>query len=618
MSVAYKYFRFCQLFLALSVLSRPALAQQADTLPQREAAFQSDTLPYAPGRARALVTVGSTADDRVRLGQLLDSVPTGGYLIRSPSSLAAALRKDGDAGQWSVVAPEVRLAWTSSIPFSLNNGAMWQGRGASAQFMTGLRAEYGPVSLILAPQLVFAQNRRFATLAPALREPLNGRSAFSSPWVTDTALIDLPIRFGDEALVRLDPGQSSLTVTLPVIATGVATENQWWGPGIRNAIVMSNNAPGIPHFFVRTASPLRTPIGAIEAKWMVGALEESLFFDTIATNDLRSLSGAVVTLQPRWERDLTLGLARVVYAPANGLGDVLGASGNVFGRWERRAAVNDTVWTPRTEQILSLFGRWIFPADGFEAYAEWARHELPVSFADLLRAPNHTQGYTVGLQWARPLPAGAFRLQAELTKLEQSATFKQRAVDPYYTSRVIPQGYTHQGQVIGAAIGPGSSSQWLAGDYLGRGWDAGLFLGRIRWETDALYPSRSPAEFRDFRSFHAHDVSMLAGVRGGYNLGVFRADAEFVLEKRYDYLFQHPDRGFGATGAVDIINPSLRFMLSPVVPRAFRGHRSEGGRQGALEQIHDKLRFTGKHDILVALASLPARPPSVVNRIEDC
>jgi hypothetical protein len=570
MSVAYKYFRFWRLVLALSVVSKPALAQQVDTLPQRDAFVRPDTLPYGSGRIRGLVTIGSTADDRVRLGQLLDTVPTGGYLIRSPSSIAPALRRDGEAGGWSVIAPEMRLAWASVIPFSLNNGAMWEGRGASAQLMTGLRAEYGPVSLILAPQLIYAQNRRFATLAPALREPLNGRSAFSSPWVTDTALIDLPIRFGDEALVRLDPGQSSLTVTLPVVATGVATENQWWGPGIRNAIVMSNNAPGIPHLFVRTASPLRTAIGSIEAKWMVGALRESLFFDTIATNDLRSLSGAVVTLQPRWERDLTLGLARVVYAPANGLGDVLGASGNVFGRWERRAAVNDTSWTPRTEQILSLFGRWIFPADGFEAYAEWARHELPVSFADLLRAPNHTQGYTVGLQWARPLPAGAFRIQAELTNLEQSATFKQRAVDTYYTSRVIPQGYTHQGQVIGAAIGPGSSSQWLAGDYLASRWDLGLFLGRIRWETGALYATRSPAPFRPDRSFHAHDVSVLGGLRSGYSFSAFRADAELTVEKRYNYLFQNPDRGFGSAGAVDVTNPSLRLFVSPVAPRAFR------------------------------------------------
>lgn len=574
MSIAHTGLQVAASVLALSLLSRPTPAQETDTLPPRPAVIPSDTLPHNPGRVPGLVTIGSAADDRVRLSQLLDTASTGGYLIRSPSLLARALRRESEMGQWAVIAPEMRLAWASIIPFSLNNGAMWEGRGASAQLMAGVRAEYGPVSLVLAPQLVYAQNRRFATLAPVLRRPLNGRSAFSSPWVTDTALIDLPIRFGDDAVVRLDPGQSSLTVTLPVVATGIATENQWWGPGIRNAIVMSNNAPGIPHLFVRTASPLRTGIGSIEAKWMVGALHESLYFDTIRTNNLRSISAAVVTLQPGWEPDLTIGLARAVYAPADGLGGVIGASGNVLGRWERRAAVNDTSWTPRTEQILSLFGRWIFPADGFEAYAEWARHELPVSFGDLLRAPNHTQGYTVGLQWARPVQAGAFRIQAELTNLEQSATFKQRAVDTYYTSRVIPQGYTHQGQVIGAAIGPGSSSQWLAGDYFANRWNVGLFLGRIRWETDALYASRSPAEFRDNRSFHAHDVSVLSGVRGGYTLvGGFRADAEFVLEKRYNYLFQNPDRGFGSAGAVDILNPSLRLVVSPAAPGASRSGR---------------------------------------------
>ena len=247
------------------------------------------------------------------------------------------------------------------------------------------------------------------------------------------------------------------------------------GPGVRNAIVMSNNAPSIPHLFLRTTRPLETPIGAVEAKWMVGTLTESLFYDTIDANNLRSLSGLVVTLRPAFEPQLTFGLARVVYRPSDGTAETLRQALDVvsYGSVDSRS---DSVSAEHPEQILSLFARWLLPAAGAEVYAEWARTELPHSVRDLLVEPNHSQGYTLGLQWARRVSSdgGVVRLQGELTYLEQSATFRKRPVPGYYVSRTVPQGYTQRGQSIGAAIGPGASSQWLAADYVRDGWQLGI------------------------------------------------------------------------------------------------------------------------------------------------
>ena len=126
---------------------------------------------------------------------------------------------------------------------------------------------------------------------------------------------------------------------------------------------------------------------------------------------------------------------------------------------------------------------------GFEVYGEWARTELPASLRDLFTAPGHTQGYTLGLQWARPLRQGrdALRVQAEHTFLEQSSTFRDRPVGVYYTSRAVIQGYTHDGRVLGAAIGPGASSHWLALDYFRSSWDVGLFGEWVRWDNDAMW-----------------------------------------------------------------------------------------------------------------------------------
>jgi hypothetical protein len=252
-----------------------------------------------------------------------------------------------------------------------------------------------------------------------------------------------------------------------------------------------------------------------------------------------------------------------VVGPAAGTGDALSHALRVFRTWERRDSAAHIAWEPHSDQILSLFGRWVLPEDGAEVYFEWARHELPVSGRDFLLTPHHTQAYTVGLQWARQTAPGVLRVQGEVTQLEQSATFKQRPFDPIYTGRAAPHGYTHRGQILGAGIGPGSSSQWLAADLFRGTARFGVFGGRIRWENDTFYstPSHDPA--RGHRTPHAHDVSVLGGFRGGYALAGVEFSAEVTFAHRYNYLFQNPDRFFGPEGAVDVANRTLRLQLTP-------------------------------------------------------
>jgi hypothetical protein len=333
---------------------------------------------------------------------------------------------------------------------------------------------------------------------------------------------------------------------------------------VRNAIVLSNNAPGVPHLFLRTAAPLRTRAGDFEGRWLVGGLTESPFFDDDPDNDLRSLSGLVVTFRPAGEPNLTLGAARTVYRAVGGVGGIPLRAFDAITQWPQRASATDTAWAPRAELLYAFFGRWVFPDDGFEAYAEWARHERATSLRDLLAAPNHSQGYTVGVQWARGAGPGAVRLQGEATTLEQSPTMKQRPVSTFYTSRAVPQGYTHRGQAIGAAIGPGSSSQWLALDFLADRVRLGVFGTRIRWNTDAMYASRSPhwPAGDPPRSFHSYDVSLIGGVRGGLTIHGWDVAAEWGSEQRYNYLFQNIDMYYGGIEATDAANKSLAVTIS--------------------------------------------------------
>ena len=122
------------------------------------------------------------------------------------------------------------------------------------------------------------------------------------------------------------------------------------------------------------------------------------------------------------------------------------------------------------------------------------------------------------------------------------------------------QGYTHRGQVIGAAIGPGASSQWFATDYLRRTGSVGLFLGRIRWANDAYYDR---TRFTPGWVFQ-HDVSFFGGVRTGFGLTGMRVEGTWTVGKRYNYLFQ--SRGINWYNRDDSISPvthTLELTISP-------------------------------------------------------
>lgn len=519
--------------------------------------------PDSAAAARPWITplpgIGSEAEDRLRTAQLLGRAPSEGFLVRSPSTMAGSSRSGAGGAEWAVLSPEVTTTWNSGLPFSMNDGPAWAGRGGTVQALAGVRVRYSRLSLVLAPQVAYSQNREFSHDTPEVPlYPTPGRSEFSLPWYTGPHSADLPVRFGRRGFTTVGLGQSTLSADVGPLAAGVSTENQWWGPGIRNSLVMSNNAPGIPHLFLRTGRSLRTRLGAFEGKWMLGELSESAYFDTVTANDPRSISGLAATFRPAWDPTLTVGAARTVYASVRNRGAIPGRGADALFRWGSPGR--------DYEQVTSFFGRWVFPGDGMEVYGEWARRELPSSPGDFARRPGHAQGYTVGIQWAGELAReGALRVQTELTYLEQTPRTNGVGFDTFpsfYTSARVPQGYTHHGQSVGAAIGPGSSSQWVAADYLAPGWRLGIFGGRIRWDNDAFY-STARARIRGW-PFLAHDVSVFGGVRGSYSFPGLLVTADLQTGVRYNFLFQNRGQSWEtADDAEDVRNHMLRFTVTP-------------------------------------------------------
>jgi hypothetical protein len=507
----------------------------------------------------ALSTVGGAREEAARVAQLRGEARADGFLLRSPSSMTPELA--GTGPRVALLAPEVLLAWNSRIPFSFLDGALWAGRGGGVLAMAGVDVQMGPVRLIAAPELTYSGNAAFDTLLPPAWRQADPET-FYPDWQRGKHSIDLPYRMGGESAAGVRAGQSSLTVRAGAVAFGAATENQWWGPGIRSALVLSNQAPGFGHLFARTARPIRTPAGTLEARWIAGALRDSRWYAPAHGGERgwRSFSAAAVVLSPL--PTVSVGMARSVYAPADGAGDALAGGGLVFTRWDQTGAPVDEP----SEQITSFFGRLLLPAAGAEVYAEWARTRLPLNFRDLLEMPEHSQGYTLGLQWMRPLGTGDLRIQAETTYLEESASYAWRETGSWYASALVPQGYTNEGQVLGSPLGPGASGQWGAADWLrGRG-RAGVFLARVRWAQDAYYDQPG-----GFNKYLAYDVSMFGGARVAWVLGGLRVDTEYAFEHRWNIFYQSDAADFlDRERAIRARNHTFRLRFTADAPRLGR------------------------------------------------
>ena len=537
--------------LALLLAAPPALAQEIATVPA--------------------ITLSSPLEARLRRDQLLGRHPVNGWLLRRFSGVLEGVLEPEERGRSTLwLAPELETTWNSGLPLSFNDGALWAGRGLNLRLTGGVRERWGPLTLVLAPELLYEQNRPFQALPydPAADPP---RSRWAHPFHPLPESIDWPIRFGDDPRLALGLGQSSLAVDAGPVRAGLATESLWWGPAIVNGILLSSQAPGFPHAFVSTARPLATPLGDVEATWILGRLSESEFFDLDPTNDLRTLSAAALTLRTAFDPGLTLGVARAVMAPLPPGEDALGASLDfVRGVGQPNSAPPDSVVSAGPDQITDFFFRWAFPPGGFEVWAEWARFEEPESFMDFLEFPYHSQGFTVGLQWVQDRGFGSWLgVELEHTNTEPSGSWRHRRVWTNYSSRTVIQGWTHEGQVLGAAFGPASSGQWLAID---RGWTSGqvgVFAGRARLDNAVLI-AENPRFVPDPKH---EDVLLFTGVRGGFDVGGWSVHAELSRGVRLNYLFQaFPfDPATGGGEGVDVPSTSLTLTLSRALTRPAAG-----------------------------------------------
>ncbi len=421
--------------------------------------------------------------------------------------------------------------FNSHHPYSLNDGGMIPARGYQSMVSAGFFAKIGPLSVQFQPEFVWAENKPFETFISEKKSAAQ-IGAFNS----FNSIIDFPESFPGKPYNKAFLGQSSVRLTAGPVSIGVSTENLWWGPGMRNTIMMTNSAAGFNHFTLNTVKPIRTYVGSFEGQIIGGKLESS---NTVSSenkqDDWRYLSGIVATYQPRWVPGLFLGATRTFLTYSKDIKSGIMGYFPVFQGVSKKSLFGEGEAPSPDDQRISAFIRWLLPKDHFEVYVEYGKEDHNFDMRDFLLQADHTRAYILGFRKLYPLNKNDnsyLGFNFEMTQMEQNLTNRGRASSYFYAHGELRQGYTQQGQMVGAGIGPGSNLQTASVSWYKGFKSLGVQVERYVHNNNLFYTSTG-----DIR---AHWVDINLALLGEWNWKklFFTAKLETIRSMNYAYNYE--------------------------------------------------------------------------------
>lgn len=351
-----------------------------------------------------------------------------------------------------IYGPEWFNSYNTAAPYGQNDGALWQGKGYNTSLTAGVRLEAYGFEVTVKPQVAFSQNLGFEIM------PGVYGSEYSYFWAGN---IDLVQRYGDSSFWTFDWGDTELRWSWNTLTIGFGFQSPWLGPAWLNPMLGSNNSGTYPKFDIGlrrtkvTLPWLGWYIGDIEGRIWCGKLSESDYFDNDSSNDYRQLTGFSIAYSPAFLPELTFSINKISIA-----------------RWDEKSIkyLNPFYDTNAVEdQKCSFALDLLFPAVGFEFYGELGLDDYNSrGFAN----PFHTAIYTIGAKkeisfFQKFSYFKKFNIRPEIifewNNFEMSQDFQlQWHYMGYYSHGLIKQGYTQNGQIIGAGSGYFGNSQYLA------------------------------------------------------------------------------------------------------------------------------------------------------------
>jgi hypothetical protein len=438
-------------------------------------------------------------------------------------------------------------------PYGWNDGSMIPARGYEGQLSFGIFLRKGVFSLQLRPEVVFAQNSSFPGFSSMQTDSL-----WKAYYDAVLNVIDAPEKFGLHSYSKIFPGQSNLSINYHKLRLDLSTQNLWWGPGVRNSLLMSNNAPGFPHISFNSTEPVSTVIGSFEWQLISGELKGSGILPEDTTRKIngqslyqakengdRYLNGVVLSWQPKWTNGLFIGFSRVFYQYRSEVSPSLDGYMPVVTKvFKKKLGEEDS---KKRDQILSFFFRFTLPKEKAEFYGEFGRNDHAWDLRDFLTEPEHSRAYIIGFSKIFQRGKKDLQLFSEISNLQIPSTNLLREQQSWYSHYQVRHGYTNYGQVIGAGIGPGGSSQTIGLEW-GREFNKlGGTIERVVRNNDFYYRA-----FSSSRQWQKHwvDISLNLNKTWIKNRIVYNASISLVHSLNYQWFYN------------DVFNSSLRFGVS--------------------------------------------------------
>ena len=447
----------------------------------------------------------------------------------------------------------------SDHPYGWNDGSMIPAAGLQTQLSGGVYLKYGVLSFQFKPEIVVAENADFENFNH------NQYDVIFARYYDIYNNIDLPVQFGTSTYTKAYWGQSSIRLNYKAFSFGLSTENLWWGPGIRNSLLMSNTAPGFKHLTLNTLRPIKTAIGSFEGQIIAGRLENSNYaplqpdHDYFGTNlnvpkpnDWRYLSGFVLTWHPKWVSGLFLGYDQSSQAYGKNLSGVKDYL-PFFSPVKTVSAPDQPI--NKQDRLSAAFMRWVWEKEHAEVYFEFGHYNNPSSFLQTLLAPERARAYIFGLRKLMPFNTARnehILISLEATQLQETNISDILTGKEWYVSQGIRQGYTNRGEVIGAGIGPGANLQTLDVSWVRGLKRLGIQLERYVHNDDFVYYA-----FSDSQDYSRHwvDLSLAASGEWNYKNLIFNGKVQGIQSLDYQWYLNgnHNDPTF--------VNQTSKFNL---------------------------------------------------------
>ena len=436
--------------------------------------------------------------DYQRTKQLLNDsngVINNSFLIRSTSSFQFLQSKL--KGTSKDVVQSINFSFdqqnNSIQPISFNDGNMYPARGWQERYSYGVNLKLLIFDINYQPEKITVQNLR-QEYYPGNKGDGNFIFKYFGMVANN---IDNFRQFGYDRIEETTLGQSRAGIKFKYIAAGVSNENIWWAPGKRNSLVFTNNAAGFNHYYLKSVEPIKTYFGNFEFAGVVGKLETTKYRDidqsllnaceickVYKNLDEREIDGITINYQPKWVPNFYIGYAysRQFYRNAT---DALGETVNFFSKE-----------LPKQE-IGSMFFRFAMPEDNAEFYGEMGMpNESPWPwkfFKERMRP-----GFVFGATKLVPLKFfnSYLSLNVEFSQLQlmnprdilyEGYPWAGGKPNSWYLSTIIKQGWSNNGQLMGASIGPGSNNQSISLSW-NKGYNKiGVFVERTIFNNDFYY-----------------------------------------------------------------------------------------------------------------------------------